>query len=129
MPHIFLEILNFVKVNIFVMDNSIQTKFKIMNLNNLFFLNVENQYLNKMWPYIAMKNSNHLRINSIFQFHSCINNPKIVMCCNSLYLHNCIYRTSFLTKATVDAFCHVNIIACCSSTFICSRFCLYGDCL
>lgn len=50
------------------MDNSIQTKFKIMNLNNLFFLNVENQYLNKMWPYIAMKNSNHLRINSIFQF-------------------------------------------------------------
>lgn len=35
--HIFLEILNFVKVNIFVMDNSIQTKFKIMNLNNLFF--------------------------------------------------------------------------------------------
>ena len=68
MPHIFLEILNFVKVNIFVMDNSIQTKFKIMNLNNLFFLNVENQYLNKMWPYIAMKNSNHLRINSIFQF-------------------------------------------------------------
>ena len=48
---------------------------------------------------------------------------------NLKYLHNSIDWTGFLTKPTIDAFCHVNVIACSSTTAISSRLCLNGNCL
>ena len=43
------------------------------------------------------------------------------------YLHYSIHRTRFLTKSTVNALSHINIIASSSSAPISSGFCFYGN--
>ncbi len=44
-------------------------------------------------------------------------------------LHNGVHRAGFLTETTVDAFRHVNVVACCSAAAVSSWLRLDCDCL
>lgn len=38
------------------------------------------------------------------------------------HLYNCIHRTGFLAEPTVDTFCHVDVVTCCSPAAVSTRF-------